>query len=87
MVAYFGEEEKLYGLKVLRALRENNIPAEIYPEVAKIQKQLTYADKKNIPFVVIVGSEEMKTGKLTVKNMVTGSQEILEIRQIVEMFL
>ncbi len=85
MIAYFGEEEKLYGLKILKELRNKKIPAEIYPESAKIKKQFTYADKKNIPFVIIIGSEEMQTGKLTLKNMVSGSQEKMELEQVVNM--
>jgi histidyl-tRNA synthetase len=85
MVAYFGEEEKVYGLKVLQELRNKGISAEIYPDVAKIKKQFTYADKKNIPFVIIIGSEEMKTGKLTLKNMVSGTQDVMEIGQIVDL--
>lgn len=83
MVAHFGDGEKLYGLKILGELRNSGIPAEIYPDVAKIKKQFAYADKKNIPFVIVIGSEEVKTGKLTFKNMVSGSQESLEIQQIV----
>lgn len=85
MVAYFGEEEKVYGLKVLQELRNKAISAEIYPDVAKIKKQFTYADKKNIPFVIIIGSEEMKTGKLTLKNMVSGAQDVMELGQIVDL--
>lgn len=85
MVAYFGEEEKVYGIKILQELRNKGISAEIYPEVAKIKKQFTYADKKNIPFVIIIGSEEMKTGKLTLKNMVSGAQDVMGIGQIVDL--
>lgn len=85
LVAYFGEEEKLYGLKILQELRNKKIPAEIYPEAAKIKKQFTYADKKNIPFVIIIGSEEMKTGKLTLKNMVSGFQNTIGLEQIVDL--
>lgn len=87
MVAYFGEVEKLYGLKVLHELRNKNISSEIFPEVAKIKKQFTYADKKNIPFVIIIGSEEMQTGKLTLKNMVSGSQDVMELGQIVDLII
>ncbi|WP_158856796.1 histidine--tRNA ligase [Lunatibacter salilacus] len=85
MVAYFGEEEKLYGLKIVQELRNQKIPAEIYPEAAKIKKQFTYADKKNIPFVIIIGSEEMKTGKLTLKNMASGSQNAMELEHILDL--
>lgn len=84
MVAHFGEVEKLYGFKVLQELRRRNISAEIYPEAAKIKKQFTYADKKNIPFVIIIGSEEMKTGKLTLKNMASGLQNAMDLEHIVD---
>ena len=85
MIAYFGELEKLYGLKIVQELRNKKIPAEIYPEAAKIKKQFTYADKKNIPFVIIIGSEEMKTGKLTLKNMASGAQNAMELEHIVDL--
>jgi histidyl-tRNA synthetase len=87
LIAYFGEAEKGYGLNVLQELRKSNIPAEIYPEAAKIKKQFAYADKKNVPFVIIIGSEEMKTGKLTLKNMETGSQETMDLEHILKLLL
>jgi len=83
MVAYFGEEEKRFGLRIVSELRNNGVAAEIYPEEAKIKKQFTYADKKNIPFVIIIGSEEMKTGALTFRDMASGEQQKLDIHQII----
>lgn len=71
-----------YGYGVLANLRQKGIHAELYPEPVKIKKQLDYADSKKIPFVVLIGSEEMQTGKLTFKNMVTGNQEKLTIEEI-----
>ena len=59
---------------LLEKLRKARINAEIYPESAKMKKQMTYANNKNVPFVVLIGENEMKEGTLTVKNMATGEQ-------------
>jgi histidyl-tRNA synthetase len=63
-------------------LRTEGIAAEIYPDAAKLKKQLEYANKKMIPFVIVIGSEEVGTGLLTFKNMDTGEQEKLSVEQI-----
>ena len=73
----FGEKEAAYCLPVLSAARDAGIRAEIYPDSAKMKKQMSYANDKNIPFVVIVGENEMNEGKLTLKNMTTGEQSLL----------
>ena len=73
----FGEQETAYCLPLLNELRKNNIRAEIYPEAVKLKKQMSYADNKKIPFVVIVGENEMQQNKLTLKNMTTGEQQLL----------
>ena len=73
----FGEKEAAYCLPVLSAARDAGIRAEIYPDSAKMKKQMSYANDKNIPFVAIVGENEMKEGKLTLKNMTTGEQSLL----------
>ena len=70
----FGEKEAAYCLPVLSAARDAGIRAEIYPDSAKMKKQMSYANDKNIPFVAIVGENEMNEGKLTLKNMTTGEQ-------------
>ena len=70
----FGEKEAAYCLPVLAQAREAGIRAELYPDSAKMKKQMSYANDKNIPFVVIVGENEMNEGKLTLKNMTTGEQ-------------
>lgn len=74
MITNFDQESFRYGLKVLSHLRAAGLNGEIYPESVKLKKQLDYADKKRIPFVVLIGSDEMASGKLTVKNMRTGEQ-------------
>ena len=73
----FGEKEAAYCLPVLSAARDAGIRAEIYPDSAKMKKQMSYANDKNIPFVAIVGENEMNEGKLTLKNMATGEQSLL----------
>ncbi len=73
----FGDKEAAYCLPVLSAARDAGIRAEIYPDNAKMKKQMSYANDKNIPFVAIVGENEMNEGKLTLKNMTTGEQSLV----------
>ena len=75
MFINFGENEALYALKAIRNLRETGITAELYPDEAKMKKQMNYANKREIPFVVLAGAEEMKAGEYGLKNMKTGEQE------------
>ncbi len=74
MFVNFGEKEANHCLKLVRHLREVGINAELYPDTAKMVKQMKYADAKKIAFVALVGSEEMNSGIITVKNMNTGEQ-------------
>jgi len=74
MFVNFGDNEAMYCLKAIRVLRENGINAEIYPDSAKMKKQMNYANKKQIPFVALVGEEEMKSNEITIKNMESGEQ-------------
>jgi histidyl-tRNA synthetase len=71
----FGEEETKHCLQYAAELRNSGINCEVYPDTVKMKKQFEYADKKNIPFVVIAGSEEIKAGTLTLKNMKSGEQQ------------
>ena len=73
----FGEKEAAYCLPVLMKVRDAGISAEIYPDSAKMKKQMSYANDKQIPFVAIVGENEMNEGKLTLKNMTTGEQQLV----------
>ena len=73
----FGDKEAAYCLPVLSLARDAGIRAEIYPDSAKMKKQMSYANDKNIPFVAIVGENEMNEGKLTLKNMTTGEQSLV----------
>ncbi len=80
----FGEDEALYGLKAIRELRKNNITAELYPDDAKMKKQMNYANKREIPFVVLAGPEEIQAQKYKLKNMKTGEQEKVSLDSLKE---
>lgn len=73
----FGEKETAYCLPIAARLRTAEIRTEVYPDKAKMKKQMTYANAKNIPFVVLAGDNEMAEGKVTLKNMVTGEQSMV----------
>ncbi|WP_421918176.1 histidine--tRNA ligase [Marinifilum sp.] len=80
----FGEKEELFCLPVLAKLRANGVNAEIYPVSQKMKKQMTYANNKNIPYVIMVGESEMEEGVVSLKNMETGDQEKLTPVQLIE---
>jgi histidyl-tRNA synthetase len=80
----FDEEAQYYGLEVIQKIRQGGINAEIYPDVVKAKKLFNYTDKRNIPFAIIIGSEEIKTGKLSLKNMKSGEQESLTVEEIIQ---
>jgi histidyl-tRNA synthetase len=77
-------ESMKYSLGILNQLRKNNISSEIYPDSVKIKKQFQYADKKSIPYVVIIGQEEISSGKFTLKNLNTGEQQQLTVVELVK---
>lgn len=79
----FGEAERDYCLPILAQLRASGIKTEVYPDVAKMKKQMSYANAKQIPFVAIVGESEMAEGKVMLKNMETGEQELVTGEQLV----
>lgn len=86
MFVNFGPEEERYCMNILQKLRQERITAEIYPEAAKMKKQMTYANNKNIPFVVLIGSEEMKNGQAGLKNMKTGEQHTIDTEELPDEF-
>lgn len=86
MFVNFGKEEEKYCLSLLSEIRKAGINAEIYPEPVKIKKQMSYANNKKIPYVVLVGENEMKDEILTVKNMNTGEQVRLSVSQFINDF-
>ena len=79
----FGDKESLFSLKAIKALRVNNINAELYPDSAKMKKQMNYANKRNIPYVVLVGEEELKNNQFTLKNMISGEQDKVDLEALV----
>lgn len=83
MVTNFGEDTLKSSLTLLSALRKAGISAEIYPDTSKMKKQFEYADKKGIPYVLIVGTEEIEKGEYLLKNMLTGEQKPLNINDII----
>ncbi len=79
----FGEKETGYILPILQKARAAGIRAELYPDNAKMKKQMSYANSKNIAYVAIVGEEELAQGKLTLKNMTTGEQTLVTPEELV----
>jgi len=82
----FGEKEEKHCLRLAVQLRESGIVTEIYPDPGKLKKQMKYADQKQIPYVVLIGEDEISSGSLTVKKMKTGEQFALTIEQLISMF-
>ena len=80
----FGEVESEFCLSLVKKLRDNNINSELYPSAEKIKKQMNYANNKGVQYVVIVGEDEMKSGKLSIKNMQTGDQEKMNISELIK---
>ena len=80
----FGDQEALFCLKAIKALRSVDIKVELYPDAAKMKKQMQYADKRNIPYVVLVGEEEMRANEYTLKNMKSGEQEKLTLERLTD---
>ena len=80
----FGEKETAYCFPIVSALRKAGIRTEIYPDAVKMKKQMSYANAKQVPFVVLVGENEMNAGKVTLKNMVTGEQSQVTVDELIE---
>jgi histidyl-tRNA synthetase len=83
----FGDQETFYSLKALQSLRNAGIRSEMYPSSAKLKKQMNYADKKEIPFVVLVGEEEMLKNEFTLKNMLSGAQTNCNLDDLIRLIL
>ena len=83
MLANFGKEESVYCLNLLKQLRENGISSELYPSNSKMKKQMSYADKKSVEFVLIIGENEMESNTITIKNMKLGTQEESTITEFI----
>ncbi|MDW5289723.1 histidine--tRNA ligase [Formosa sp. PL04] len=78
----FGDSEALYSLKAIQKLRAVGINAELYPDAAKMKKQMNHANKRMIPFVVLVGEEEVKSEVYTLKNMINGEQDKVDFNTL-----
>jgi histidyl-tRNA synthetase len=87
MFVNFGKEEEKYCLKLLKKIRESGISSELYPDSAKMKKQMKYANNKNIPYVILVGENEMKNNLLTVKDMQSGEQTETSLKKFIEKIL
>ncbi|EON78558.1 Histidyl-tRNA synthetase [Lunatimonas lonarensis] len=87
LITHFGQQEMNYGLGILSELRALGISAEIYPDTSKIKKQFAYADKKNIPYVIVIGSEEMNSAKVTLKNLRSGEQHTDNLNKVCEVLV
>ena len=79
----FGDRETAYCLPAVAKAREAGIRTEIFPDSSKMKKQMSYANAKQIPFVALAGENEMTAGKLTLKNMLNGEQQLLDIEEII----
>jgi len=71
----FGEKEAIAAMKLVKLFRGKGVSADLYPSAAKLQKQFKYADSRNVPFVVLIGEEELSTGQFVVKDMASGKQQ------------
>ena len=80
----FGKEEALKSWSILKELWKNNIPSELYVDNAKLKKQFSYANKKNIPFVAMIGEEELKNNTIQLKEMKSGEQRSLSVSELIE---
>ena len=84
LLVAFDKPSHQYAFSVLNKLRAAGISAELYPQPSKMNKQMKYANARSVPFVVVIGSEEMNSGKLSFKKMATGDQEKLTLDELVE---
>ena len=82
LFAAFGDAELTYALKWAKELRQAGKAVEVYPDPAKMKKQMSYADAKQIPFVAIVGGDEMAQNKVMLKNMTTGEQKLVTLEEL-----
>ncbi len=80
----FGNEELKYAMRSLKEVRAAGIAAEVFPEPAKMKKQMGYADSKGIPFVAIIGETEMQEQKIMLKNMTTGEQQLVSVEDAIK---
>jgi histidyl-tRNA synthetase len=80
----FGEAEALACTKAIKVLRSKNIKVELYPDTAKMKKQLKYANKRQIPYVILVGETEMQSNTFTIKDMQSGEQKNVSLESLLK---
>ena len=83
MFINYGENEALYSMKAIKKLRSLGIKVELYPDKAKVAKQMQHADKRFIPFVVIVGEDEIANNIYSLKNLVSGEQKKVSLEELI----
>ena len=79
MILNFGGDNETYALQVLQQFRDAGITAEIYPDAAKFDKQMKYANKRNVSFVLMAGDEEREKNRYSLKNFKSGEQQMLSL--------
>jgi histidyl-tRNA synthetase len=82
LILNFGENETRYALKIIDDLRRMSVRSELYPDVVKLKKQMSYADAKKIPFIIIAGEDEITNNNITIKNMSTGEQKKIALDEL-----
>jgi len=82
LIVNFGEEETQYALKIIDDLRRMNVRSELYPDAVKLKKQMSYADAKKIPFIIIAGEDEISGNSITIKNMSSGEQKKISLDEL-----
>lgn len=84
LITNFGAEEEIYCLNILKELRASGISSELYPDSSKMKKQMNYANKKGVEFVIMIGENEIKSGKISVKQMSTGNQKEITVSEFIK---
>jgi histidyl-tRNA synthetase len=85
LIINFGGNEEIAGLKFMSQLHNSGVSAELYPEPVKLKKQFTYADNKKIAYTIIIGTDEIASGKYQLKNMATGEQQSISPEEIIKL--
>jgi histidyl-tRNA synthetase len=82
LIVNFGPEEMKYGLKIANELRKIGVRTELYPDPVKLKKQMSYADSRKIPFIILAGEEEIRNQTVSLKNMASGEQQNLGLKEL-----
>ncbi len=82
LIVNFGEDEAQYALKILDKLRQMEVRTELYPDAVKLKKQMSYADSKKIPYIIIAGEDEIRNNGITIKNMSSGEQRKISLKDL-----